>query len=509
MTDYDDQDATRAHPQYGTPAGGGSPYGTQPYGAQPWQQEPQQQQPWQQPQQQPWPGQPQQAQPWEQQPQQQWPVQPQQQWQGQPWEQQGAAPLVPPTQKSKRGKAVGAAAAAVILIGGGIGTYVAVSGSSSGGGSSSPKAAVQKLVGDLDDSDLIGVLNDLPPGERSAVVDPFTRQINQLKRNDVLASNADPAKVSGVDVSAKQLTYGDKTVTINDHVQIVQVTGGTLTVNADALKLPLTDDVLNQIKANSSDTSQTKTYDLSDYNRTNGHPLRVAAQKVDGHWYPSLAYTIADNAATSQHLQAPAQSDSIPADGASSADEAVRTAIEDLLRGDVRGAIAVTDPVEAAALHDYGPLIVRQGRYSSSGVTLDDVQFSDSSANGGTRVTLKSLRLTERGGDTVSITVDGSCFDFTADGDQRHLCLDDDNVVGGFVTGITGARKSADDLTPAQRSAVKNLLAGSGSLGVVTVQRSGQWYVSPLRTTSELSVTLLSGLQDGDGKELIGLIGGK
>ncbi len=169
----------------------------------------------------------------------------------------------------------------------------------------------------------------------------------------------------------------------------------------------------------------------------------------------------------------------------------------------------MTDPVEAAALHDYGPLIVRKGQYSSSGVTLDNVTFSDSTADGGTRVTLKSLRLTERGGDTISITINGSCFDFTADGDQRHVCLDDDNVIDGFVAGFTGGRKTADDLTSAERTAVKDLLSGSGSLGVVTVQRNGQWYVSPLRTTSELSVTLLSGLKDGDGKALIGLIGGK
>ena len=60
----------------------------------------------------------------------------------------------------------------VVLAGGGAATYVAFAAGDSGAGS--PKAAVQKVIGDLENSDLVGVLDDLAPGERAALSGPLT-----------------------------------------------------------------------------------------------------------------------------------------------------------------------------------------------------------------------------------------------------------------------------------------------------------------------------------------------
>ncbi|MGH9062323.1 MAG: hypothetical protein ACRDZY_22860, partial [Acidimicrobiales bacterium] len=169
---------------------------------QPGEQWPQQPPPWNQPQQGQW-NQPSQG---------QWgpPQQPQQgQWgppeQSQPYGQPGT--LTQPTKPRGRGKLIAGAAAVIVLAGGGVATYVAFSDSSGKGGAGSPKQAVQKLVGDLDNSDFLGLLDDLAPGEKRALADPVRDEIAQLKRLNVLQSTADPTKVSAVHVAATGLTF--------------------------------------------------------------------------------------------------------------------------------------------------------------------------------------------------------------------------------------------------------------------------------------------------------------
>lgn len=299
-------------PQYGPPPQQ-PPYGPPRYGAPP--QPPPQQPPYGPPQSQPGYGQ---------------------------WQQ--PVPLSPAPPK-RRGKAIAAAAAAVVVIGGGVATYAAVSSGSAGGGSDTPKAAVQQLVTDLDNSDLVGLLNDLPPSERSTIGKPLQQTIDQLKKNDVLKPDANLSRVSGVTVKSTGLTFAPKTITINDHVQIVQLTGGTIAVSADATKAPFTSDFLHAVAPGGvSESHGTSTIDIAEVVRETGRPLRIATQKAGGQWYPSLLYSIADNLATSNGLQAPGPADRIPAHGGSSADAAVRSFITALLQGNVEQAAELLDP---------------------------------------------------------------------------------------------------------------------------------------------------------------------
>ena len=68
---------------------------------------------------------------------------------------------------------------------------------------------------------------------------------------------------------------------------------------------------------------------------------------------------------------------------------------------DVPSLIALLDPNEDAALHDYGRLV--GGASSDSLVTIDKATFTDTPVSGGVRVSLKSISITDSDGDQESV----------------------------------------------------------------------------------------------------------
>ena len=425
------------------------------------------------------------------------PYPPSQGWQQQP------VPLTPPAaQKKSHGKAIALAAAAVVLIGGGVATYAAVSSTdSAAGGSKTPKTAVQKIFTDLQNSDLIGAMDDLPPGERAAVSTPFKEAVTQLKRNDVIKPSANLNKLSGVTFATSGLTFESSDAVINDHVQIVKLTDGKITVNGNAAKLPFTADFLRAIDRGQSPLtgrSGTQTVDIGEVVSQTHKPIRIAAQQVNGKWYPSLFYTIADNATTASGEQAPTASDAIPAAGASSADDAVRSMINALISGNTERAIELLSPDELQVMHDYGKLIVAKSHLNGGRVSLKGIQFTDSKVSGGTKVSLKSLQIGAPNGETVTIAVDGSCVKVSASGQHRTLC-------GSQLLQGLGAAGGGLSLTSAQRSAIADLFASVPNIGVIATQHNGKWYVNPVRSFAEIGSTVLAGLKPGDMQALLSL----
>src|ERR1700760_2079947 len=166
-----------------------------------------------------------------------------------------------------------------------------------GGGGPKPPGGGPAAASDTPAS--VALLDDLPPGDRAAIDKPMQRTTDQLKRNDILRKDADLKKVDGVDVRSSNLTFAKDTIAVNDHVRIVQLTGGTITVTADLTKFPFTKDFLDVVRSgNGSSTKQSSTVDIGQKVKQTGKPVRIATQKVGGKWYPSLLYTIADNAVT-------------------------------------------------------------------------------------------------------------------------------------------------------------------------------------------------------------------
>lgn len=408
------------------------------------------------------------------------------------------SPMAPPAKPRGRGKLIAGAAAVVVLAGGGVATYVAFSDSGSSSGASSPKQAVQSFVSDLNNSDFLGMLDDLAPGEKRALADPMREEINQLKRLNVLQPSTNPNKISAVQVSATNLTFSDKTVSINDHVQIVQLTGGKVQISADASKIPLTKKFLDAAFPGGSIPSGSvdkQTVDIGQAVKENGEPVHIATEKVDGKWYPSLFYTYANYAA---QQSVPSAADRIPNKGAATADAAVGDLITALSKGDYTRAIELASPDELGVLHDYGKLVLRSaGSAGTAPFTVSDIQFTHKDISGGQRLILKSIDV-DANGTQVKVSVDNNCYSVAVGGDSQKMCAD--NLIK-LLSQQLGDRGSA--MTAAQKDAFTHLINGLSSIGIDVSQTGGQWYVDPVRSYFDIVGSILSGLQGNDVYELI------
>lgn len=404
--------------------------------------------------------------------------------------------IAAPSPPKRRGRLVAVTAAALVLLGGATVTYVALSGHP---GAASPTAAVQTLVDDLNNSDLIGVLDDLPPAERAAISKPIQRILDQLKRNDVIRQDADLSHVAGVHAHASGLTYG-RTIRINNRVRIVQLTGGRISIDADAAQLPFSSDFIDVVAPQGLSGRGQSTVDLAEEVRRTGHPIRIATQQVDGGWYPSLLYTIADNWATSAGLPPPSPADRVAAIGASSPDEAVQVFVDSLLKGDIRGAIGLLSPSELAALHDYGNYVVQRVRYRPVDARLKTLLLKDTGTQDGVSVSITGAVVTDSRGTDITVQLDGSCFTVSVQNRSQRECLD--AIARNAQTGPAGAR-----LTTAQARALHDLLSGAQqALRLETTKTGGRWFLNPVRSFLDVFAVLLQGLNGDDAAQLVSIL---
>jgi hypothetical protein len=401
------------------------------------------------------------------------------------------APQPASAPKKGRGKLIGSIAAVVVLAGGGIGTYVAMSDSGQHG-AATPDAAVQTVFDDLQKSDLLGVLDDLVPAERDALASPLNDQINELKRLHVFDSGADLHHVPGFTFSAGDLKFG-AVKKITDKVSVVALTGGTIDVSYNASKLPISHDFLSAVGGSvPQGASSSQHVNVADAPT----PPQLAAQQVGGRWYPSLFYTVGYNALGQR---APRAGDYIPASGADSAGAAAQDMVRALLQGDYRSAIQLLSPEEMAVVHDYGGSVTNSAT-GDTGVTISKLETTTTSLSGGAeRVSLKSLVMTTKDGQTLSVSIDGDCVSTSGAGQSQKFCAND---VAKVLATFAGDR--AAKMTAAQQQAFENLFRGLLKVGIVTSQTDGKWYVNPVRSYGDVGNTITSQLQDDDLLRIIG-----
>ena len=397
---------------------------------------------------------------------------------------------------SNRGKLIASVAAVVVLAGGGTATYLALS-SSERSGASSPTAAVQNVVTDLQQSDLLGVLDDLAPGERDALANAARSDIASLKNLGVLSPDANGSAISGVSIRTSGITYG-RPVPINDHVEVVPITGGSVDVSVDAAKLPFTQQILSTMTGGQQRLSRHAQIPPG---------VRIATEKVGGRWYTSLFYTIADSAA---HHRIPTPADEIPARGAATPEDAVLSFIRAAMHRDYRGVIEMISPDELGALHDYGGMLGRNisvvPPVHSGSITLKSLQLNRQDISGGVRLTPSKIVLSKDGRD-LTISREGNCVTIAAGGQTRRYCAADIiSKIAAAIPRVTcsvspfpgGCSGSGHHLNPAQKTALTHLVNGLLSLGVDTAESDGKWYVTPIRTYADISSTVLGSLHGND-----------
>jgi hypothetical protein len=320
----------------------------------------------------------------------------------------------------------------------------------------------------------IGTL-DAP--DRAAISPGLSNIVSSLKTLGLLDSSFDPSAISGLSVTFSDVaTKTESLAALHPDLAAVVFTSGTATVHITPSELPVSALVKGFL---AKVPPITKTVDLA--TRADDHPI-VTIERA-GQWYVSLGYTIAEIARRSAGAPLPSASGSVPAVGASSPTALVHALVAAGTDADIRGLVERTDPVEAAALHDYAPLFLSSvPAPHPTGVTVSHLGLVTSPVAGGVLVRVTSFTATAPGGLRATLTPAG-CVTVTKGTSSHQFC----------------------------QPSVSNLVAG---LGVVAVQRGGKWYLDPYRTPLDDVANVLKGLNLGalahlfSGGGLAGLMGG-
>ena len=396
----------------------------------------------------------------------------------------------PAPKKRGKGPIIGAVAAVVVVALGVAATIFVLNRSSSDqAGQDNPTEAATNLVNSLSQGDVLGVLESLTPAESALLVDFNAKTTERLKELKVYKEDADPNKLHGASVEATNLKYDEGAAEkVNDHLTITKLIGGTVSFHADVSELPLTDEFMDAAFPDGVSSEPTdEKVDIAEVVRQTGEPIRIATVKVDDKWYPSLFYTVADYALQGVDAEWPAES--IANNGASTADDAVKEMVQAAVNADVERVIELLPPDEMGALHDAGPVLLEQmGSASPAPVEITKLETESTDAEtGGMKVMLKEIEVTADG-ETYRVTKDGDCYTAEGEGNSDQLCADD-----------VAAQIGGTDMDPDVQQALANLASGLiKNTGVVATEVDGKWYVSPLRTYSELGLTALSDLSPED-----------
>ncbi|WP_063766574.1 hypothetical protein [Allokutzneria albata] len=411
----------------------------------------------------------------------------------------GGAPFAP--QKKKRtGVVVGVVVGVLALVAAGVTAIFAFS----GGGASTPTAAATKLVTALGKGDIAGMMTSLAPAEAKLSVDYTVATMNELKRLEVMKPDANPEQLTGVELKAEGLRFDEAgEEQLNDHVAVAKLVEGRITITSDTAKLPLADKFVDLAFPNGRvDQRTTRTIDVADVVRGIGGPVRIASVKVDGSWYASVFYTIADNILAAEEIAWPKQP--IPANGAADPETAVKELAQAALSGDLRRVVELLPPDEMGVLHDLGPLLVGElsGGEVGSGTRISDLRTVRKDVNGGTRVGLDSMTL-EMDGERGSVRRVQDCYEVQdPQGKVEKMCAKD--LVEEFTSGAEERfRRNTGRAMPQQlKDFAERIVRNFFDAGVMSTQVDGKHYVSPVRTVSELMLTVLRSLEPKDIEEL-------
>ena len=374
---------------------------------------------------------------------------------------------------ASRSRLVALGVGLVALVGAGV---FALTMLSAGSGSATAEAAVERLFGAVGDEDVIGVLEALAPGERSALR-PVEELAGELRRLGIVSDDFDLGTVGGVDLEFDDLTF--ETEELGRGVAAVRITGGTVTVSTDPQQLPIgptLSDLLDHFHAEPDFEATTTTEHLAA-----NAPMIVALDEGDG-WHASLFYTVAEGMRREAGAPVPAFGEGVEAAGAESPEAAVRQAVEAAVDLDARRLIGLVSPSEGAALHDYAPLFLDDAEAAVTELRAElpydvDVTRLDLSSEIDGDVAQVRLGGFEASGTVpdlgrFSVSYDGDCFTFEADVEADTICASDlpQSGFGGANTEMVAT----------------------------TVRDDGQWYLSPTRTLFQQVLSALRALDRDD-----------
>jgi len=370
------------------------------------------------------------------------------------------------------------------------------------GESTSPEKAVEKLFRAVADEDALGVLEALPPSERDVLEGPLQDIVNELKRLDVLAGNADLENLAGVEAEVEGLELSSQR--IRDGLAEVRIDGGTITTSADPSQLPL-GGFVRDVAGDELRQAQPSGPEEEDLRSDSPDDLIVAVRE-DGRWFVSLWYTVAELGRRDSGAPLPDPAQRVNANGAGSAEAAVDNFVRAAVRLDLRRMMELLPPDEARALHDYAPLFLDDAEDAGAefrrSVDLDITQLD--------------LRTTGQDDDRTLVQIERLGFNGVVREENLRITYRDGCATLAPLTG----RGQRERFCPGDFAEAPELFerflgegvdtpqfdVGQPELGFATVERDGKWYVSPTRTVLDNVTATLKVLDRDDLRALRDLV---
>ncbi len=395
-----------------------------------------------------------------------------------------------PTEPKRKVRVVALAVGLVAALG--AGAFAVTQLGSSTDGADSPRAALDQMVNAINSSDVIGVLESLPPGERAAIIDPIKNINTELQRVGIVAKDNDlkSFKGAGVKITGVEAT----TTNLSDEVASVDISKATVTTSFDTSKLPIGDELKklafkNGLPTKTGGGAQSK---------TTGEAVHLIAIKEGGGWHMSLLYSAADAARRSAKLENPKFGSGVASVGGDTPEAAALDMMNTIGRLDVKHLIELTPPDEMRALHDYAPLFLDKAVKSIDNFKTNtpvDASFAGSEFAAkvtGDQAVVSIKKLAAAGqvaGFDFKVSGDDKCSKLAYTNTKTSETKTFDSCKAAKAIGGNESMKKFSDL-------FKDLKFNKTEIGLVFVQRGGKWFFSPLRTTLDAYVGLLKALGD-------------
>ena len=356
------------------------------------------------------------------------------------------------------------------------------------GGAASPEDLGQQVLGAIDDTDLLGLVDLLVPSERDVVRDPLTDIVAELRRLDLVGPEAGADGIEGVQFQVERSSVRVQPTNVDDITNLRL--RGDLTVTIDGESLPIGDllsELLDDPDRSEFDLRETESFDVS-----------LTTVELDGRWYLSMFYSLAE-AARAEAVPVPDIPEmGIEPDGGATPEAVIDTVLDAVESLDLTRLVAALNPGEAGVLHRYGPLFIDDAQAELDLLPLRwEIVESEYTVrgSGSTRsVDLQRLAVEGRAdGVDFEFEFDQGCVRGVADGERFDTCEDglDEFTLDDIVGSSPAAREMLELL--------EEMFADHEQPGLTLRQTDGQWYVSPLGTLFD---QVLAGLRAVDRDEL-------
>ena len=371
-------------------------------------------------------------------------------------------------------------------------------------GAASPTEVGEKLVKAIEESDILGVIDIMDPGERDLLKEIFLDGAKELDRLGVIKKSAQSqSKLFQYQIQNLQL----QEEYISDDICNVTISGtvsGSLNSQTD-----LGDVFRDSSTFENIQTIQDLIYELTDISSTsvqeNFDDLTFTTIKHDGRWYASIGFTIAEQ--IRMEYGKSLNSTGLTLSGKDSPEEAVDSLFRAIEVFDVRGVLQELDPREFAPAQRYADLFVpslqRNLREENSlggldwditNITTEVVEKSSSTAQ--VRIKELSIEITEQDyWDDSEIKTE---IDISHRGDDVRLSIrvDGESRIYQLKDFINDEiNKSTNDLN------YEKFL--DAFLSVTANKRDGKWFVSPISSISKTVIGIFQFLNQDDLRRLL------